>query len=89
LLLRFEDDDEPIAAHVHDIEQHLELKVGPVDEGDPSFRMACAIVIYLAHRRDEVRAEANELLRLAARSEFDGHPPKDIVTWLEQRHVTL
>ncbi len=88
LLDRFEDDDEPIRG-IADIEQHLDRKVGPIEEGDPAFRMACAVVVYLAHRRDEVRGEANEVLRLAARAEFDGRPDDELVSRLEQRGVTV
>jgi hypothetical protein len=51
--------------------------------------MACAVVIYLAHRRDEITAEAGELLRLTARSEFDGNPPPEVADWLQLRGVTL
>ena len=88
LLERFEDEDEPISA-VEDIEQLLERRVGPIEEGDPAFQMACAAVIYLAHRRDEVAAEPTELLRLTARSEFDAAPPPEVAQWLEARGVTF
>jgi hypothetical protein len=88
LIERFEDDDEPISA-VGDIEQRLEQRVGPIEEGDPAFRMACAVIVYLAHRRDEINADADELLRLAARAEFDGRPPDDVTQWLTQQGVTL
>jgi hypothetical protein len=88
LLERFEDEDEPISA-VEDIEQLLEVRVGPIEEGDPAFQMACAVVVYLAHRRDEIGAEATELLRLTARSEFDGKPPPEVADWLQLRGVTL
>lgn len=89
LLVRFEDDDEPIAA-IEDIETRLDESVGPrVDEDDPAFTMACAVIVYLAHRRDEVGAEGSELLRLAARAEFDGHPPPAVKSWLDQRNVSI
>ena len=44
---------------------------------------------YLAHRRDEVQADTTELLRLAARAEFDGHLPPAVASWLGQRGVSL
>ncbi|MEA2157990.1 MAG: hypothetical protein QOD66_370 [Solirubrobacteraceae bacterium] len=90
LLERFEDDDEPIAA-VEDIEITLDETVGPRDPDDdpPAFVMACAVIVYLAHRRDELEADAIELLRLAARAEFDGHPPPAVASWLGQRGVSL
>jgi hypothetical protein len=90
LLERFQDDDEPIAA-VGDVEERLIEALGPpeLDEEDPALRMARAVVIYLAHRRDEVGAEATELLRLAARAEFHGEPPEPVGRWLEEQGVTL
>ncbi|MDQ6746052.1 MAG: hypothetical protein M3Z27_08600 [Actinomycetota bacterium] len=87
LLERFEDADEPVAG-VEDIERRLDESVGPREEdGDPAFTMACAVIVYLAHRRDEVRADPAELLRLAARAEFDGHPPAELAAWLRERDV--
>jgi hypothetical protein len=88
LLERFEDDDEPIRA-VDDIYQRLEQKVGPIEEGDPAFRMACSVILYLRYRRDEADGEPHELLRLAARSEFSGHPPAEVRSWLEDRGVSV
>ncbi len=89
LLIRFEDDDGPIAA-VEDVNTRLELMFGPRDEDDdPPFLMACAVIVYLAYRRDELAADSTELLRLAARAEYDGHPPPRVASWLEQRGVSL
>ncbi len=89
LLARFEDDDEPIAA-IENVETRLDFTVGPRDEDDdPAFIMACAIIVYLGYRRDEVDAGATELLRLAARAEFDGHPPPRVASWLEQSGVSF
>ncbi len=89
LLERFEDDDEPISA-VEDIEARLDETVGPrEDEDHPAFTMACAVVVYLAHRRDELGAEADELLRLAARSEFRGGPSPAVAAWLQERGVVV
>jgi hypothetical protein len=89
LLARFEDDDEPIAA-IEDMDTRLDLMFGPRDEDDdPPFLMACAIIVYLAYRRDEVGADATELLRLAVRAEYDGHPPPRVASWLAQRGVSF
>ena len=49
--------------------------------------MARAIVVYLAHRRDELGSAPLELLRLAARAEFHGHPPPHVAQWLAQQGV--
>ncbi len=87
LLERFEDTDEPIAA-IEDVGALLDETVGPrVDEDDPAFTMACAVVVYLAYRRDESMAEPDELLTLAARAEFDGEPPGSVTRWLAARGV--
>ena len=88
LLLRFEDADEPITA-VEDIELRMAESVGSLDaEGDSAgLEMAAAVATYLAHRRDELDQEPDELLRLAARAEFDGSPPEGVVSWLEERGV--
>lgn len=89
LLERFEDDDEPISA-IEDIEVLLDERIGPrVDDTAPAFTMACAVIVYLAHRRDEVGAEPDELLRLAARAEFEGPPPPEVMAWLGDRGVAI
>ena len=49
---------------------------------DPSVVMAQAVVLYLAHRLDEVEDDADEILALAARSEFEGDPPEAVEAWL-------
>ena len=83
LLIRFEDDDEPLSA-VANIEDRLNEKLGPIDadEGEAPLTMARAVVTYLAYRRDEIDAPALDLLRLAARAEFDDHPPEYVAEWL-------
>jgi hypothetical protein len=88
LLTRFEDDDEPISA-IEDIETRLDETLGPpeLDADDPAFTMARAVIVYLAHRRDEVGAPPIELLRLAARAEFHGDPPEDVARWLTEQGV--
>jgi hypothetical protein len=88
LLERFEDADEPITA-VDDVEARLEREMGPVDfdEGDGALTMARAVIVYLAHRRDELDEERAELLRLSARAEFRGHPPDYVAAWLEQQGI--
>lgn len=88
LLLRFEDADEPLSS-VLDIEQRLDEALGPVDadENEAPLTMARAVVTYLAYRRDEIDAPPVELLRLAARAEFDGHPPEHVAQWLSLQGV--
>ena len=50
--------------------------------------MALAVAAYLAHRRDQLGAEREQVLRLAARAEFDGAPPPHVAAWLSERGVS-
>ena len=90
LLERFEDADEPISS-VEDIERRLDEALGPIeaDEDDGALTMARAVVVYLAHRRDEIDADPVELLALAARSEFGGNPPDHVASWLSQQGIAV
>jgi hypothetical protein len=56
---------------------------------DPSVAMANAVVLYLAHRRDEVDDEPEDILRLAARAEWKGSTPQRVVDWLVDRGVQV
>jgi hypothetical protein len=89
LLVRFEDDDEPISA-VGNIEDRLNEKLGPpdADEQEAPLTMARAVVTYLAYRRDELNERPVELLRLAARAEFNRHPPDHVARWLALQGIT-
>jgi hypothetical protein len=88
LLVRFEDADQPITA-VEDVERLLDERLGPIDadEDDGALTMARAVIVYLAHRRDELDEDPVELLRLAARAEFQGDPPQHVVRWLEAQGI--
>lgn len=90
LLEKFEDDDRPISS-VQDIEEMLNERIGPpeFDDLDAALSMARAVIVYLAHRRDELDGGRLELLRLAARAEFDGHPPEHVQQWLTEQGVSL
>jgi len=85
LYRRFEDRDEPISA-VAGIEAEVNGLVDP-DEIDPAVRMAAAVIVYLAFRRDQVGGDPHDVLRLAARSQFDGQPPPAVVDWLAEQGV--
>jgi hypothetical protein len=90
LLPAVEDADEPVTGH-GDIEQELaELKgrIDPQDE-DPAVMMAIAVATYLAFRRDEMDDDRHDLLRLAARAEYDGNPPGNVRAWLDEQGVEL
>lgn len=79
---RFADDDEPVRGILDSLEERL---AWGADE-DVRVVMAQAIVLYLAHRLDEYEDDAAEIVHLAARSEFDGHPPEDVQRWLQENH---
>jgi hypothetical protein len=90
LLERFEDADEPVTS-VGNLEERMAEATGMIDPDGtvPSLVMASAVVVYLAHRRDEIDAPRETLLSLAARAEFDGHPPAHVAQWLDAEGVTL
>lgn len=86
----FEDADEPVTA-VGDIENRV---AGVLETLDPAvasgtLSMLGALTAYLAYRRDELGAEDETLLRLAARAEWSGQPPAVAREWLEARGVEI
>jgi hypothetical protein len=81
--LRYEDDDVPVRGVLDGLEERL---AWGADE-DASVVMAQAVTLYLAHRLDELDDDPDEILRLAARSEFDGQPPEPVVEWLERNGI--
>jgi hypothetical protein len=80
--LRFEDADEPVTA-IENLEERIEFGA---DE-DPGVVVAQAVVLYLAHRRDEVSDDDDDLISLAVRAEFEGNPPQSVLDWLSERGV--
>jgi hypothetical protein len=92
LLLLFEDDDEPLDSTSAEIaEQRIAEEAGKLDPQaeDPALQMAAAVATYLAYRRDELDEEPQRLLELAARAEFDAHPPAGVEDLLAERGVQL
>jgi hypothetical protein len=83
--LRYEDDDVPVRGVLDGLEERI---AWGADE-DPPVVMAQALVLYLAHRLDEVDEDPDELLLLAARSEFDGAPPEPVGNWLTSNGIEL
>src|SRR5258708_8344416 len=77
----FEDRDEPVTAVAGGVREELVAHAHALG-GDPALTMAVAVAVYLAHRRDEIDVGREEILRLAARAEFDGHPPPVVQAWL-------
>ena len=90
LLAQFEDDDEPITA-IENLEERVAIAVEGVDVeiDDPAVSMAAATILYLARRRDELHAQPERILRLAARAEWKGDPPDQVVDWLADRGVEV
>ena len=90
-LLRFEDRDEPVAGLEETIGGQIAEATGAIDpdEADPAIQMAGAVATYLAFRRTEIGDDRETLLRLAARAEYDGHPPQHVVDWLESEGVAI
>ena len=85
LMQRFEDADWPVSGILESIEQRMAEAAGALDpqEDSPGLQVAAAVAVYLAHRRDEVEEDAESVLRMAARAEFDGKPPAHVANWLE------
>jgi hypothetical protein len=85
---RFEDADEPVTA-VDDLEERLGDAAADLDVeiDDPAFSMAVATALYLAHRRDMIDEDSDDLLRLASRAEWQGDPPGPVSAWLADRGI--
>lgn len=90
LFTQLEDDDRPITT-VQGLEERLALaEEGLEEDGDnPAIDVAVATILYLAHRRDELDDDAEDILRLAARAEWKGRPPTAVQSWLAERGVTV
>ena len=86
----FEDADEPVTA-VEDLEGRLANVVQTLDPAvaNGTIQMLGALTAYLSYRRDEIRADDERLLRLAARAEWEGDPPGVVADWLADRGVEI
>jgi hypothetical protein len=90
LLAQFEDADEPATAVVN-LEERLAIAQEGVDVelDDPAVSMATAVILYLAHRRDQLDDDPDKILRLAARAEWKGDPPETVRDWLSASGVEV
>jgi hypothetical protein len=88
--LAFEDADEPVTA-LDDVENRVATVLQNLDPAVASgtLSMLGALTTYLAYRRDELNADDETLLRLAARAEWSGAPPEAARDWLEARGVAI
>ena len=86
---RFEDADWPVTGILDSIEQRMAEAAGALDpqEDQPALQVAAAVVVYLAHRRDETDDDPDSILRLAVRAEFNGNPPANVANWLDENGV--
>lgn len=89
-LRHYEDRDEPVSALEGRDREFFEAAGALQGQGDePSLTMAAAVATYLAFRRDQIDDADSDLLRLAARAEFDAHPPEPVAGWLAAQGVAL
>src|SRR5215211_8059781 len=90
LLERFEDRDEPVTAP-DDVEAEIYEAKGAIDpqDEDPVAMMTAAVATYLAFRRTELDRDREELLRLAARAEYNGQPPEPVAGWLAAQGIEV
>ena len=90
LFTQLEDDDRPITT-VQDLEGRLALATEGLAAGpdNPAVDVAVAAILYLAHRRDELEDDADDVLRLTARAEWNGQPPPAVQNWLAERGVEV
>ena len=90
LYTQLEDDDRPITT-VQNLEERLALAQEGLEEDaeNPAVDVAVATILYLAHRRDELADDPEDVLRLTARAEWKGRPPAAVQNWLEERGVTV
>src|SRR5215203_1771725 len=81
--VRFEDADQPVRGVLDGLEERI---LWGADEDAPIV-MAQAVTLYLAHRLDDVDNTPENILRHAARAEFDGNPPDNVKAWLADQGV--
>jgi hypothetical protein len=86
LQTQLEDDDTPITA-VQNLEERLAIAAEGADYEveNPRVSVATAIVLYLAAHggREDYDRNPDELIRLAVRGQWHGHPPEYVADWLE------
>src|SRR3954452_7320163 len=89
-LTKLEDAAEPVTA-IQNLEERVALAAEGVDAdvADPSIAVANAVILYLAHRRDEMDDDPEVILRLTARAEWQGSPPEAVADWLADRGVRV
>ena len=86
----FEDADEPVTG-IENLEERVAVAIEGIDNEveSPAVSVAAATILYLAHRRDELDDDPDDVLRLAARAEWKGDPPESVRNWLADRGVSV
>ena len=86
----FEDADEPVAG-LEDVQERVADVLAGLDPAvnNGSLSVAGAVTVYLSYRRDEVHEDARELIRLAAKAEWNDEPPAVVADWLDDHNVKL
>ena len=87
-LLAYEDRDEPVTA-LEDSDRTFFETAERVQGSMPGagVQMAAAVATYLAFRRDALGDDDADILRRAARAEYNDQPPEEIATWLQDAGV--
>ncbi|MGH2892747.1 MAG: hypothetical protein ACRDPM_05685 [Solirubrobacteraceae bacterium] len=85
----FEDADEPVAG-LDDVQERVAEVLSRLDPAvnNGSLSVAGAVAVYLSYRRDELHEDPRELIRLAARAEWNEEPPGAVTDWLDDHNVT-
>ncbi|MBB4662599.1 hypothetical protein [Conexibacter arvalis] len=88
---RFEDADEPVTGVLDGLEERLAdaIEGADVELDDPAVAVTGAVIQYLARRRDELDADSDAIMRLAARAEWRGDPPTSVSDWLADHGVQV
>ena len=85
---QLEDDDEPVTA-VENLEERLAIALEgtDVEVENPAVAVATAVVLYLAEHggHEDANRDGEELIRLAVRAQWHGHPPGYVEEWLGGR----
>jgi hypothetical protein len=86
----FEDADEPVAG-LDDVQERVAEVLSRLDPAvnNGSLSVAGAVTVYLSYRRDELHEDTRELIRLAARAEWNDAPPQAVVEWLDDHNLRI
>ncbi len=85
---QLEDDDEPVRA-VDNLEERLAIALegADYDAENPAVSVAAAVALYLGSHGGHASYDGDpgELIDLAAKAQWKGHPPEAVADWLAAR----